>query len=447
MAGLSAFISEGVRLAENLAALGANAAKSAYDAAQSQVSSYWRLVKRWTIKALAVTAGAVLLLVLLMISGLPPNGFHVALICVIVAVIALWLLLLYPVWVVYGAVKRHFPSTYDLLVEPLRLIRSVAGVTAAGLVVLITSPHWKDSDGIWLGIAILASALVLPVLTLSGGMRRTLPALQFLYLGLVFFALLLLFAFPEQGRIAGRALKVGFGQAISGWAQTELTHNWRSINRWFSDAGEPLVYYSGDATNGYRLWKSPGYDRHTREQLIAVESEEVKKGILKWFETSGIESRDERAEKAAAAARSQAPAQQGGQRQAEPAAPNVESLQPPTRYEDWSHLTAASQKSEDQKAPPVKAEASQVRYRTNVVEIIVNREWQGVDTRGKGFEYELHRTGQRVQIRLNKARIQDIPFNSKIWLGDHFNYVEIRLHPEDESTTKCKAFFYTSEML
>jgi hypothetical protein len=64
--------------------------------------------------------------------------------------------------------------------------------------------------------------------------------------------------------------------------QTEITAQWRSLD-WFTQEGDPRVWYSTNAEGGYRLFSTPGTDSQSNEPLLAVRDKATKEKIITRF--------------------------------------------------------------------------------------------------------------------------------------------------------------------
>jgi hypothetical protein len=149
-------------------------------------------------------------------------------------------------------------------------------------------------------LLVLACWLTLPACAFSSFCRRIYPTVRGVQLLLLFGLLILEMAFPRQMEQRGWATGRGIGNVLS-VNQKEVTSEWSTM-KWFNNAGEPLVWYSGSGADGYRLWAAPGSDPASGQQLKAVLDDKTQRQITAALSEAERKLREKAAEEAVASA-------------------------------------------------------------------------------------------------------------------------------------------------
>ena len=254
-------VREGFRLAGNLA-------KVTAEKVADVVLSYFRQVKKWSIRLFIAAVAPLVVIVPCLVFHLPLGGLYGAYVVFLVVLLAAELILITPMFLVWRRLKSLFPTLAKDLEDWVEFIRSVV-VNGLALGIFVTLfPIWRAPGAFPLLLLVLACWLILPACAFSNVCKRIYPTVRGIQLLLLLGLLVLEMAFPRQMEQRGWATSRGIGHVIS-VKQKEVTSDWSTME-WFNNAGEPLVWYSGSGAGGYRLWAAPGFDPASGQQLKPV---------------------------------------------------------------------------------------------------------------------------------------------------------------------------------
>jgi hypothetical protein len=273
-------VKEGFRLVGNIGKLALGSGKLALDQAKVAILVYFHGVKKWTLRFFA--AALVPLIVILPCQVLPFHipGLSSAYVIWLMLILIAELLLLSPLYLVLKQSKRLMP---DFLASDLNdMVALIKSAIFNGLSIALFVAVFPRLNATGVGLitlVLVVSMLTMPACAVSSICKRILPYMQigrFVFLACV---LLLQVEFPNQMEHLGWAGHRKVGTLLDPVKQREITGEWKTL-AWFSNNGDPLVWYSGSATNGYRLWNAPGSDPQSGMKLLPVADDKSRKHIL-----------------------------------------------------------------------------------------------------------------------------------------------------------------------
>lgn len=260
------------RLSGNIAAISAEKAKQA-------VLAYFRLVGTWSIRILVAALAPLVVIIPCLLFHAPLGWLYGAYVVYCAILLTFEIVLLWPISWALKLIKI-IPAIDDEIKSFLRWIKTVLfnGFSLAIFVTLI--PVWKSPGAYPLLLLILACWLVLPACYLSEFCKRVYPTVRAIQLGLLTCLLVVHAVFPEQlKQVLWEAARKG-GPIVDPFLpqRTEITDQWKTLT-WFNNRGHAVVWYSGSASQGYRLWNGIGFDPDTGEELRPVVDAATKQGI------------------------------------------------------------------------------------------------------------------------------------------------------------------------
>jgi hypothetical protein len=268
-----ALFKEGFRLAWNLGQL-------ALENVKAVVLAYFLGVKKWSIRFIIAAVAPLVVIV-------PCLAFH-APFGALYGAYAVWLSLLFvaelilitPMILVWRRLKALFPTVAHDLGDWVDFIKSVLfnGLSLGIFVTLF--PIWRSPGAFPLLLLVLACWLMLPACAFSSFCRRIYPAVQGIQLLFLAALLVLQMSFPRHLEQVKWAMARWFGNTLTGLVeQKETTADWKTM-QWFSNTGEPLVWYSGSDSESYRLWAAPGFDPNSGKELGPVKDAKTREEIV-----------------------------------------------------------------------------------------------------------------------------------------------------------------------
>jgi hypothetical protein len=195
----------------------------------------------------------------------------------LVLLLAAELILITPMFLVWRRLKALFPRMAKDLEDWVEFIKSVVFNGLALGIFASLFPIWRAPGAFPLLVLVLACWLTLPACAFSNFCKRIYPTVRGVQLLLLFGLLVLEMAFPRQMEQRGWATGRGIGNVLS-VNQKEITSEWSTM-KWFNNAGEPVVWYSGSSADGYRLWAAPGFDPASGQQLKPVLDDKTERQI------------------------------------------------------------------------------------------------------------------------------------------------------------------------
>lgn len=266
-------VQEGYRLIRNLGQL-------TLDTVESAVLAYFRRVRSWTIRIFVAALAPLLVILPCLLLHLPLSGLYGFYVVWLILLFSAELILITPMFLIWRQIKVMFPSLVSDLTDWLEFIKSVIFNGLALGIFVTLFPIWRSPGAFPLLLLVLASWLTLPACGFSTFCKRVYPTIRAVQLLVLFGLLVLQMAYPRQMEQLSWASGQKIGRLLtSSVSQSEITDKWNTVT-WFSNAGEPLVWYSGSESESYRLWGAPGFDPDTGKELVAVRDERTRAKII-----------------------------------------------------------------------------------------------------------------------------------------------------------------------
>ena len=270
-------VKEGFRLAANLVMM---AGKMAFDAVKTAVLAYFNQVKEWTLRFAIWAAVPLVVVVPCLLFKLQLSPLYAAYTIWVALLLVAELLLLTPAFLIWRRVKPLFPGIVKDLEEWGEFIKVVGFNGLSFAVFIMVFPIWRNPSAFLVLLLVIACWFLLPTCGFNSFCKRVYPTLSAIQLiglvGLLMFQM----AFPRHMEQLNWATgkKIG-GVLTRSVEQKEISSEWRSL-QWFSNQGEPQVWFSGSEGEGFRLWAAPGFDQATGRELQAVTDATVQNRIV-----------------------------------------------------------------------------------------------------------------------------------------------------------------------
>jgi hypothetical protein len=199
---------------------------------------------------------------------------------VLIGIVAMFLF--WPLVGLTRTLKKLPEVTYRELMQPLWISLDFLNLSISVALLCYFIPSWEISAAFPIFAIIALLWLFAPLTAFVAHQDRLFVNLRLSQLGLLFIVTFVAVLSPVPMSHFQVWAQRETANKIRPVEQREVTANWSTL-QWFTQEGMPLVWVSGNADRGFRLWASPGHDPDTNEDLKPVADNATKDSIVAHF--------------------------------------------------------------------------------------------------------------------------------------------------------------------
>jgi hypothetical protein len=187
-----------------------------------------------------------------------------------------------PVFSITYYLKKLPDDAYQDLVRPLALNFDVVGIVMNIGLLLYVSPRLGLSTSFPIAACLGLVWIFAPWLALNSEIKTLLLRIRVVQLVPLTLLTMVIVTSPVSFRKLGWWAQRETSNKMRISPLDELTEKWESL-QWFTQEGEPNIWYSGDSRTGYKLYSAPGYDPSTNEEIKPVTNQSTKADIIRYL--------------------------------------------------------------------------------------------------------------------------------------------------------------------